>query len=313
MDDSWHSGQSLLHHNRNIVLFSNPPRTDYSHHQQIHPLAVQQHNHPPFGASTSRNAALVASAESAAQNECVTAWEPLQLRQEWTIHNFTKALDLATFGTCMRSRNFRDESMPDICWQLCLYPGGKREENSGNVSLFLKMSTTENQREFTVRAEYRFYFLDDTGAARFSNVNTGDFKVKPAKGSHSWGLRNIPRQKVLNCIRSNNSLHIVCQIELVPDFNKLQTHVRREHRIDPIILTKEFLERNHKMFISGEGSDCIVECGNQEFPVHKFVLMAHSDVFRAMFNHKDTLESVESRIRITDFGPETVHQMLTYM
>uniref|UniRef100_A0A915MVH9 non-specific serine/threonine protein kinase n=1 Tax=Meloidogyne javanica TaxID=6303 RepID=A0A915MVH9_MELJA len=314
MDDSWHSGQSLLHHpNRNIVLFSNPPRTDYSHHQQIHPLAVQQHNHPPFGASTSRNAALVASAEAAPQNECVTAWEPLQLRQEWTIHNFTKALDLATFGTCMRSRNFRDESMPDICWQLCLYPGGKREENSGNVSLFLKMSTTENQREFTVRAEYRFYFLDDTGAARFSNVNTGDFKVKPAKGSHSWGLRNIPRQKVLNCIRSNNSLHIVCQIELVPDFNKLQTHVRREHRIDPIILTKEFLERNHKMFISGEGSDCIVECGNQEFPVHKFVLMAHSDVFRAMFNHKDTLESVESRIRITDFGPETVHQMLTYM
>uniref|UniRef100_A0A915NSD7 Uncharacterized protein n=2 Tax=Meloidogyne TaxID=189290 RepID=A0A915NSD7_9BILA len=314
MDDSWHSGQSLLHHpNRNIVLFSNPPRTDYSHHQQIHPLAVQQHNHPPFGASTSRNAALVASAEAAPQNECVTAWEPLQLRQEWTIHNFTKALDLATFGTCMRSRNFRDESMPDICWQLCLYPGGKREENSGNVSLFLKMSTTENQREFTVRAEYRFYFLDDTGAARFSNVNTGDFKVKPAKGSHSWGLRNIPRQKVLNCIRSNNSLHIVCQIELVPDFNKLQTHVRREHRIDPIILTKEFLERNHKMFISGEGSDCVVECGNQEFPVHKFVLMAHSDVFRAMFNHKDTLESVESRIRITDFGPETVHQMLTYM
>uniref|UniRef100_A0A914MQ66 MATH domain-containing protein n=1 Tax=Meloidogyne incognita TaxID=6306 RepID=A0A914MQ66_MELIC len=238
MDDSWHSGQSLLHHpNRNIVLFSNPPRTDYSHHQQIHPLAVQQHNHPPFGASTSRNAALVASAEAAPQNECVTAWEPLQLRQEWTIHNFTKALDLATFGTCMRSRNFRDESMPDICWQLCLYPGGKREENSGNVSLFLKMSTTENQREFTVRAEYRFYFLDDTGAARFSNVNTGDFKVKPAKGSHSWGLRNIPRQKVLNCIRSNNSLHIVCQIELVPDFNKLQTHVRREHRIDPIIVS----------------------------------------------------------------------------
>nr|CAD2173569.1 unnamed protein product [Meloidogyne enterolobii] len=287
MDDSWHSGQSLLHHpNRNIVLFSNPPRTDYSHHQQIHPLAVQQHNHPPFGASTSRNAALVASAEAAPQNECVTAWEPLQLRQEWTIHNFTKALDLATFGTCMRSRNFRDESMPDICWQLCLYPGGKERRILGT--------------EFTVRAEYRFYFLDDTGAARFSNVNTGDFKVKPAKGSHSWGLRNIPRQKVLNCIRSNNSLHIVCQIELVPDFNKLQTHVRREHRIDPIILTKEFLERNHKMFISGEGSDCVVECGNQEFPVHKFVLMAHSD-------------SVESRIRITDFGPETVHQMLTYM
>ena len=74
--------------------------------------------------------------------------------------------------------------------------------------------------------------MDDAGNARFSNVNTGDFKVKPSKGSHSWGLRNIPRQKVMNCIRSDNSLHIICQIELIPDFNKLQTVVRREHNYD---------------------------------------------------------------------------------
>lgn len=46
-------------------------------------------------------------------------------------------------GSCMRSRTFKNENMPDICWQLCLYPGGKREENVGNVSLFLKMSTTQ--------------------------------------------------------------------------------------------------------------------------------------------------------------------------
>lgn len=37
--------------------------------------------------------------------------------------------------------------MPEICWQLCLYPGGKREENVGHVSLFLKMSTAEATRE----------------------------------------------------------------------------------------------------------------------------------------------------------------------
>lgn len=63
------------------------------------------------------------------------------------ISNFSKALDLATAGTCMRSRNFRDETMPEISWQLCLYPGGKREENAGNVSLFLKMSTSMTSRE----------------------------------------------------------------------------------------------------------------------------------------------------------------------
>jgi hypothetical protein len=60
----------------------------------------------------------------------------------------------ATPGICMRSRGFRDESMPDITWQLCLYPGGKREENKGNVSLFLKMSTNHTTREVTIRFIY---------------------------------------------------------------------------------------------------------------------------------------------------------------
>jgi hypothetical protein len=58
-----------------------------------------------------------------------------------------KALELSYPGSCMRSLAFRDESMPDIMWQLCLYPGGKREENQNNVSLFLKMSTTQATRE----------------------------------------------------------------------------------------------------------------------------------------------------------------------
>ncbi len=61
-------------------------------------------------------------------------------------------------------------------------PLGKREENKDHVSLFLKMSAAHTTREFTVRAEYRFYFVGDDGVARFSNVNTGDFKVKPMKG-----------------------------------------------------------------------------------------------------------------------------------
>lgn len=290
----------------------NAMRPDMLH--PLHPLANQQQNiGGAFSASTSRNAVLVSTAETAAQNECFTAWEPLRLRQEWTIQNFLRALDLAIPGSCMRSQNFRDQSMPDICWQLCLYPGGKREENIGNVSLFLKMSTTQTQREFTVRAEYRFYFVDDGGIPRFSNVNTGDFKVKPSKGSHSWGLRNIPRQKVLNCIRADNSLHIVCQIELVPDFNKLQTQTRRDRRFDQTKLTKEYLNRVYRMFTTGEGSDCVIECDHQEFMVHKFVLMAHSDVFRAMFSHKTTKESVESRIQIADSAPTVVQHMLTYI
>ncbi|KAI6228985.1 Speckle-type POZ protein [Aphelenchoides fujianensis] len=252
--------------------------------------------------STSRSASMHGIEPS--NSECVTIWQPVTLRQEWTIHNISRALSLSTPGICMRSRAFRDESMPEITWQLCLYPGGKREENKGNVSLFLKMSTNHTTREFTVRAEYCFYFMDDQGKSRFSNVNTGDFKVKPSKGSHSWGLRNIPRQKVLNSIRADDSLHIVCQIETVPDFNKIQTTViRRESGVNEQQLIQDHLSRLNQMYVTGEGSDFVIECEGRTFDVHRFMLMAHSEVFRAMFKHKGTIESIESKLVLKDTNP----------
>jgi hypothetical protein len=41
--------------------------------------------------------------------------------------------------------------------------------------------------------------------------------------------------------------------------------------------------------------------------------MANSDVFRAMFSHKNTKEAHEGRIQINDSTPTAVHQMLIYM
>ncbi|KAL3104878.1 hypothetical protein niasHT_026373 [Heterodera trifolii] len=260
---------------------------------------------------------MLSADQFAVQSECATVWEPLNLRQEWTISNFAKALELATPGICMRGEKLWDASMPYICWQLCLYPGGKREANSGNVSLFLKMSTAHWAHELTtVRAEYHFFFVDEHGTAKFSNVNTADFNVQPSKSSRSWGLRNIPHKKAECCLWPDQSLHIVCEIKIVPDFSKVTTtgvHNRRRH--DQSQMTKHHFDRFHQMFLSGDGTDCVIEFGtDQQFRVHKFVLMAHSEVFRAMFTHKnETTQSAESRVRITDCKPIVVHQMLTYM
>lgn len=67
------------------------------------------------------------------------------------------------------------------------------------------------------------------------------------------------------------------------------------------------------MFLSSDGSDCVIECDGHLFNVHKFILMAHSEVFRAMFKHKETKENVESRIEIKDATSKAVHHLLTYM
>ena len=50
-----------------------------------------------------------------------------------------------------------------------------------------------------------------------------------------------------------------------------------------------------------------------KFKVHKCVLTAHSDVFRAMFSHKETVENTQSRLKITDFDSKIVGQMLKFL
>ena len=47
--------------------------------------------------------------------------------------------------------------------------------------------------------------------------------------------------------------------------------------------------------------------------MHKCILVAHSDVFRAMFSHKETVENTQSRLKITDFDSAIVSQMLEYL
>ncbi|KIH53848.1 BTB/POZ domain protein [Ancylostoma duodenale] len=219
-------------------------------------------------------------------NECVTNVEPVLLTQRWT---------LSQPGLCLRSSVFKDPSMPDACWQLCLYPGGKRPENANNVSLFLKMSATSPLKEVIVKAEYRFFFLDEDDEIKFSNVNIGDFHAKPPKGGHSWGLRNIPRQKVQNSIRADHSLVISCTIELLPDAGRIPCR-----RVEPNALVITDMAEVSRAHMSNElamftGMECApyadlnVAVGPKDdrivYAVHKYKLVTHSDVFRAMLDH----------------------------
>lgn len=69
----------------------------------------------------------------------------------------------------------------------------------------------------------------------------------------------------------------------------------------------------NSMYVTGEGSDFTIECEGRNFSVHKFILMTHSDVFRAMFKHPGTIENQTSKLVLCDTTPVAVNQMLTYM
>jgi speckle-type POZ protein len=287
-------------------------------------------------------------------NSCITKLEPVNLSQRWRVENFAAAMKLSKPGMCLRSQVFKDCAFPEACWQLCLYPGGKREENINNVSLFLKMSATTPQKEVLLKAEYRFYFLDDHDEPKFSNVNIGDFHAKPPKGGHSWGLRNIPRAKVFSSLRADQSLLIYCQIELIPDVTKVRCisdRVSATQTTDMLSTPRSFVDAFSRLLIDGNLSDCTIvvesqpleqtnafdgtgmdtetpavvdDCDtrssthshsqhNRHFQVHKCILAAQSDVFRAMFAHSGCTEAAQSRIVIADHSADSVHCMLHYV
>ncbi|PAV85935.1 hypothetical protein WR25_05699 isoform B [Diploscapter pachys] len=255
-------------------------------------------------------------------NDCITTVNPILLTQRWTVVNFAHLIKLSPPGQCLRSTVFKDTDFPEACWQLCLYPGGKREENTNHVSLFLKMSSTSPHKEVLVKAEYKFFFLDDNDQPKFSNVNIGDFHAKPPKGGHSWGLRNIPKAKVQNCIRSDNSLVISCSIELMPDSSKWTCKkMPRPNQIlnDSVSIPRVHVDAEMTMFKSGEGADMRIQViGVNDtlkiFNVHKYKLMAHSEVFRAMLSHGDMItEAREGLLTISDFSENIVQIMLEFI
>ncbi|GMT00737.1 hypothetical protein PENTCL1PPCAC_22911, partial [Pristionchus entomophagus] len=248
------------------------------------------------------------------KNECVTQVEPIILTQRWTVNNFPTMMKLSRPGVCLRSNIFRDQVGSDACWQLCLYPGGKREENANHVSLFLKMSATSPMKEVLVKAEYRFYFLDDNEQPRFSNINIGDFHAKPPKGGHSWGLRNIPKQKVANCVRSDASLVISCVIELMPDVSRVLCRRMQTNSMSPMVeVAQTHNTRELDMLMQGKQTDFTVIAEGQELNVHKFKLMAHSAVFEAMFSHENTKEIMEGRLHITDTTAHALKMMVEFL
>ena len=67
------------------------------------------------------------------------------------------------------------------------------------------------------------------------------------------------------------------------------------------------------MLLDGHCTDMTIQCEEKTFDVHKFVLSAHSDVFRAMFSNKDCLENIQSLVNIEDSGHHIVGQMLEFM
>ena len=76
--------------------------------------------------------------------------------------------------------------------------------------------------------------------------------------------------------------------------------------------TNIFMEDMTKLLDDPETSDIILKCGSKSFKVHKAILVARSDVFRAMFL-SGMKETVEGEVVIKDVDGKALEEVLHYL
>ena len=78
------------------------------------------------------------------------------------------------------------------------------------------------------------------------------------------------------------------------------------------MLKKASAEKLQGLFDDMKFSDVIFNIRGREFPAHKIILAARSEVFAAMFQHPTT-ENLTNKIKIEDIEPDVFHELLRFI
>src|SRR5699024_5792060 len=77
-------------------------------------------------------------------------------------------------------------------------------------------------------------------------------------------------------------------------------------------MEKKFSENLGRLLSTGRLSDVVLLVGGKEYPAHKAILGAQSEVFAAMFEH-DTLERNQGRVEIPDIDSDFFEELLHFI
>ena len=177
------------------------------------------------------------------------------------------------------------------------FAGEEGEDNCDYVAVFL---TSRKQGDLDVKYDFSVLKSDSTCWGRIGNT----FK-KFCPDQNSWGYgKAFSKAKLMekqNELLPNGCLTIVCNLEIF--YSDRTTQGKKRPKLDFSPVTEQPVKLGDQLseaFSSGEFSDVTLVCGEKQFPCHKFILSARSDVFKAMFSHENTKEGQTNTVRTTD-------------
>ncbi|EPB77350.1 BTB/POZ domain protein [Ancylostoma ceylanicum] len=235
----------------------------------------------------------------------------LSTKLEWKIDQFEKLMKLFKNGQNLISRQFGVPQAPTVCWELHVYPNGKREEDMNNVSFFLRQVGLQRGEE-PIMTEFQIYALDVSSQRVSVCRDTKDFTNQQGRGKFQ-----VSRDKMTGALRADGSLLLICEVEYFTPGSKISVEPAddEECTLEDVDEKVELSirESNREMWESELFTDCVIKVGNKEIKAHRCVLGQHSPVFRSMFNNESMIEAREGVIDIQDAKYESVRAMVEFM
>ncbi|GMR42260.1 hypothetical protein PMAYCL1PPCAC_12455 [Pristionchus mayeri] len=236
----------------------------------------------------------------------------LSTKLEWKIDQFEKLMKLFKNGQNLISRQFGSPQANSVNWELHVYPNGKREEDTGNVSFFLRQVGLQRGEE-PIMTEFQIYASDASNQRVSVCRDTKDFSNQQGRGKFQ-----VSRDKMANALRNDGSLLLICEVEYFPPGSKISVEAADDDDSNDGEDSDEKVELNlreslKEMLDTELFSDCTIKVGAKSMKAHRCILGQHSAVFRSMFTN-EMIEAQEGIIDITDaqFGPVRAMMLWIY-
>ncbi|VDK51150.1 unnamed protein product [Cylicostephanus goldi] len=185
----------------------------------------------------------------------------LSTKLEWKIDQFEKLMKLFKNGQNLISRQFGVPQAPTVCWELHVYPNGKREEDMNNVSFFLRQVGLQRGEE-PIMTEFQIYALDVSSQRVSVCRDTKDFTNQQGRGKFQ-----VSRDKMTGALRADGSLLLICEVEYFTPGSKISVEPAddEECALEDVDEKVELSirESNREMWESELFTDCVIKVGNR--------------------------------------------------
>uniref|UniRef100_A0A1I7U9I2 BTB domain-containing protein n=1 Tax=Caenorhabditis tropicalis TaxID=1561998 RepID=A0A1I7U9I2_9PELO len=235
----------------------------------------------------------------------------LSTKLEWKIEQFEKLMKLVKNGSNLISRMFSVPDAPTVCWELHVYPNGKREEDMNHVSFFLRQVGLSRGEE-PIMTEFQIYALDANNQRVSVCRDTKDFTNQQGRGKFQ-----VTRDKMTGALRSDGTLFLICEVEYFPPGSKISVEPVVEEDIlsdEPEEMPEVIVRSNNRNMWEEElFTDCVIHVGSKYIKAHRCILGQNSPVFKSMFSSPNMIEAQRGEIHIQDAKYDSVRAMVEFM